>query len=333
MMIRHKIRMNSYEKHILNFNKEFGFQGLKAERLAGKPGQAKPDGLILVGMGGSGSVNSVFQSLAKMKGLRTPIVVWKNFGLPKTDWKKPFYVFVSFSGQTKETLSGLAELLGRNQKNNIAVVTTGGELKRLAEKNKIPLVTFPPQDLTPREALGKMYYGLLLVLLKKKIYPAQKVLTPIIKPAALKNQGQRIAKAIKNKIPLIYTDSEHDFLGYLWKTNFNETGKQPAFSNVLPELAHNEINIFENKKFPFCVILLIDQKQSKPLLKKIWALEKILKAERVLYLKIKLRGKTEEEKTWNAVVLSHFVGFYLAKLNKINPTEIRLIDRLKKLTK
>lgn len=325
--------MDAYEKHVLQFNRELNFTSLQTQNLEQLKKQPAFDGLIIVGMGGSGLTGSLFKGLVGEKYLKVPVIVWKNFGLPPLKLKKPFYVFVSFSGQTPETISGLKQLLARHQKRNVAIVTTGGELKTLAQKMKLPLVAFPARDLTPREALGKMYYSLIKILLTKKIPLQTQELTPIIKPLTLKNQGRQIARALKNRIPLIYTDTDHGFLGYIWKINLNETAKQPAFANVLPELAHNEINAFEKRKFPFSVIFLKDPRQSKTIQRKTAATEKVLRKNHVPCLSITLKGKTEEEKIWNSIVLSHLTSFYLAKINKIDPTQTRLIDQLKKLTK
>lgn len=325
--------MISYEKNILEFNRELNFAGLIKNNFGSLKHGPKPDGLIIVGMGGSGAVGTIFKGLAKKRDFKIPIVVWKSFELPKTNFRHPLYVFISFSGNTQETISGLKKLLAQKNKNNVAVVTTGGAIKDLALKAKLPTVVFPTLNLTPRQASGKMYYSLLTVLLAKKLYSSKQELTPIVRPARFKSKGHQIAKTLRNRIPLIYTDKDHGFLGYLWKTNLNETAKQPAFTNTFPELDHNEIDIFENKEFPLSVIVLKDKKQSPAIQKKIAATKKVLTANRVPYLEINLEGKTEEEKAWNSIVLSHLVSFYLAQSNKINPTQTRLIDQLKRLTK
>jgi glucose/mannose-6-phosphate isomerase len=56
------------------------------------------------------------------------------------------------------------------------------------------------------------------------------------------NEAARLARRIGRTIPIVYGGAGLGQVAALrWKTQFNENCKIPAFSNVLPELSHNEV--------------------------------------------------------------------------------------------
>ncbi|MEK7512575.1 MAG: SIS domain-containing protein, partial [Patescibacteria group bacterium] len=216
-----------------------------SNRLRGGP---KPDGIIVVGMGGSALAGDLLRHCAAALRLPVPIVVWKSYGLPSAvSATRPLYVFVSFSGNTEETLSGLQKLLAARNRPPIGVVTTGGTLLTIAEQEGLPLARFERGSLTPREGVGYTYHGLTELL--RAVFPTMR--RPTVGPAfpikRFEPQGMTLAKALKSSTPIIYTDTAFQALGYLWKINLNETAKHLAFSSVLPEAAHNEVTSFETK--------------------------------------------------------------------------------------
>jgi len=100
-----------------------------------------------------------------------------------------------------------------------------------------------------------------------------------------------------------------------------------------PEIYHNEITGFELKKFPFLILFLENASSGKNSRRKKEAFKKLLRLHKTPVLTVHLNGKTPEEKTWNSVILSHFVSFYLAEINKTHPIQTRLIDKLKQSLK
>ncbi len=327
--------MKSYLEEILGFNDQLKIGNLKffnREKLKKMPA---PDGIVITGMGGSGLPSNLITKLGTSIGLKIPVLPWKDYGLnPYSETlKNPLFVFISFSGNTEETFSGLKLLIQKKNRPKIAVIACGGELKRMAERFRLPFVTFDPQGLTPRQALGYNYYALIKVL--RSVFPkiSAKDLSKKINILSLEKPAQALARRIKSRIVLIYTDSKNSHLGYVWKTNINETAKLPAFTNFFPEIYHNEITAFEKKHFPFFAIFLIDPQTNKKIIKKTKALTKILNSRKIPTAVLALSGKNPEEKTWNSIVLSHLTSFYLAKLNKVNPKATKLIDQFKKLSK
>ncbi len=64
-------------------------------------------------------------------------------------------------------------------------------------------------------------------------------------PYEFEKAGRKIADQLFGFVPVIYSSARNRGIAYNWKIKFNETGKIPAFSNVVPELNHNEMNGFD----------------------------------------------------------------------------------------
>lgn len=216
--------IKDYEQGIRGLRAQFSLRRVKFLRLK-KISSKKPDAVIVAGMGGSGIPALFLQKIGIGGIMGIPLISWKEYGLPSLPYaRRPLIIFISFSGATKEVLSGISAAL-RAKGLQIAVVTGGGPLKTIAEKHQLPAAYFEKGMLAPREATGLMLYGALGILRQiwKKI-PAPD-LSLRISPAHEEAEGAAIARAIGNRMPLIYTARELSHLGYFWKIHLNETAK------------------------------------------------------------------------------------------------------------
>ncbi len=319
--------MDYLEKNIAGFGRQLtekNITGSHLEKLSG----LRADGIVILCIGGSARPGEMMSAVRKEIGLNLPVVVWKDYGLPDLasgyNIKKPLYICVSFSGDTEEPLSGFKMLL-KKKGVRLAAVTSGGELKRLARKHRIPLASFPAGDLTPRQALGIMFYGLTKLLKAAGLKVKIKDFSKEIDADDLREEGKKIASRLKNKTVVIYTDEPHRHLGYIWKIKLNETAKNPAFNNVLPEMDHNEITGFDGGKFKGAAIFI--ESASSPRMKKKFKLtEKLLGDRGIRVIKLKLSGKTEIERAWKMMVLADWTSYFLAKLNGVPEKEFNIIN-------
>lgn len=315
--------MISYEKNLMDFGEQLSFKKLVLSGLD-KLAKMRPDGIVVFGMGGSGLPGLILKKLADEIKITVPVTVVRDRKLPRLFFKRPIFVAVSFSGGTAETIDVFNSALRLRNKAGLAAVTGGGRLRSLALKNHLPLAAFGTRGLTPREASGMMFYGIVRIL--KSVFPLQ--ISSSIKltnPNRSGSLGKKLAEAARNRNVLIYTQPDFSHLGYIWKTNFNETAKIPAFSNTYPEVNHNEIAGFERKSGHWTIFWI---KSGNADDKKIKKIEKILGRKGIKNIEIALTGKNKQEKTWNGIVLSHWTALALAKLNKVNPRKAAIINEL-----
>ena len=197
----------------------------------------KVDKIVVCGMGGSAVGGDLLK--AYMHDSKTPVFVVRDYNVPNFVDENSLVFAVSYSGSTEETLAAYEDALRKKAK--IVAVTSGGQLGSMAKKAiKIPA------GLQPRAALGYLFFPILGVLNNSGIVDVkgkeiEEMLDILSKTDDFKTVGERIAKKIGLRTPLIYASELLGAVAYRWKTQFNENSKSPAFHHVFAELNHNEI--------------------------------------------------------------------------------------------
>lgn len=305
----------------------------------------EPKYFIICGMGGSHLVGDI------LKSLYPNIFVHKNYGLPnlpKEILKNSLIIIISHSGNTEETINSFLSAL--KNKLNLLVISTNGKLLRLAKKYKTTYIEIPGKEIQPRLALGYHLKAILKIVdLKIDI----SFLSRSLEIEKLEEQGKKLLKKLKNKIPIIYSSEKNEFLAYNFKIKFNETSKIPAFCNVFPELNHNEMqgNIRRlNKNFAF--IFLEDKNDYPRVQKRIEVLEKIFREKKLEVIKINLDKisklsasnpyssvirknpyHTFFHKIFSSLILGDFLSYFLAKYYREDPEKVEIVEKFKSLIK
>lgn len=215
---------------------------LTTERLEGL---TRKQHVIVCGMGGS----HLAAWLIKNYGGYPELSIHRDYGLPVYMHDSALYrpedtlvVLSSYSGTTEEVLDAGAEALRRGCA--IACITTGGALATFARDHGLPLVLMPEIGLEPRLALGLATRALATVLQDSSLEES------IVHAGAgdfvpHEADTDRLFKHILGHVPLIWASQHNAPLAYIWKVNFNETSKTPAFIDVCPELCHNDLCGFD----------------------------------------------------------------------------------------
>lgn len=326
---------------ILNFPKQFKV-GIRAAKDAEFVKKIAADNIIICGMGGSALPGDILKTAnLSLKLTKLPIFVHRNYGLPNEANKNSLIVCISYSGNTEETISAFNEAKTKGLK--IIVISSGGKLINLAKRRKIPFALVP-EGIQPRCALGYQFSALAKLLsrmgLIKNIDRELLSLEKNLQPKKFKEKGKKLAEKLKNSIPIIYGSGNFALLAKIWKIKFNENSKILSFFNFFPELNHNEmVGIAENKiknlnKF-LKVIILRDKSGDKKNLKRIKITSEILekKGINVIFVDIPILNPQRREKFFDKlfsnILLSDWVSYYLALLQKINPEPVKTVEDFK----
>ena len=90
------------------------------------------ENLLIMGMGGSGVAGDVMKVLSNEISDKN-IIVHKVYSIPKQVLKfRPLCLFISYSGNTEETLSGISD--AKNNNLDWIVITSGGKLIDIAQE-------------------------------------------------------------------------------------------------------------------------------------------------------------------------------------------------------
>lgn len=317
------------DEAIKNFSRQFSYEP-KIE--GGK--LKKYRGFIIAGMGGSGLAGA----LLKTWDPSLTIIIHRDYGLPnlpKKELQKYLLIANSYSGNTEETLDAF-EKSGK-AKMARAAISTGGKLLRLAEKNNVPYVRMPDTGIQPRMALGFNFRALLKLIGENQALKETEKLSKSLNTGSYKTKGLKLAKKLKNKIPVIYSSLRNEAIAYVWKIKFNETGKIPAFFNVFSELNHNEMTGFDIQKSTaglsknFHFIFLKDAADHQRVQKRMAETAKLFSAKKLPVEILELRGKNVFHKIFSSLLLADWASYFTAKQYGVEPEQVPLVEEFKKL--
>jgi len=317
------------EKVLKNFHEQFDYN----PEVKNKEKLGEYEKYIVVGMGGS----ALSAGLLKTAYPTLDLVVHKNYGLPPIhhgDKSKTLVIASSYSGDTEETIDGLNEAL--SQKIDVAAITTGGKLKDLAQKNKIPLVIIPATGIEPRLATGFNLNSILSLIDKNE----RQKLSTLAKSLNAKKEEERakaLTEKIWNKIPIIYCSTRNESIGYNWKIALNESGKIPAFYNVFPELNHNEMTSYESikttkvldEKFHF--IFLKDKTDHPRIIKRMDVCKKLYEDLGYGVEVVNLEGDYIWHKIFSSIQMAGWVALYISRYYGTEPEKVPMVEQFKKL--
>jgi glucose/mannose-6-phosphate isomerase len=301
---------------------------------------AKPDMVILAGMGGSAAGGDYVKSLFEESG-SVPMLVVRDYVLPKYVGQGALVIAASYSGNTEETVNAYHQAKSRGA--NIIVVTSGGKLAQMAKEDGFPLITIPSGQ-PPRTALGYLLIPVLVACIKLGLLPAidftslVTVLRKMVADLSVEvgfetNLAKQIAvDSINRPVQFYGLGQWQGAVAYRWKGQFCENAKCLAFSHTYPELCHNEILGWGNadKQSPngWALFTLIDGTE----IAKMEARGRIsadLIKDKAVNRYVKAEGTSLIERMLSLTLIGDFASIYLAALYEEDPESIDSINILK----
>ena len=294
------------------------------------------ENIVCTGLGGSAIGADIVRSYVADE-IKVPLIVNRNYTLPSFVNENTLVIASSYSGNTEETLSAYKDAKAKKAK--IMTITSGGELQKMAGNDSNPCLLIP-KGLPPRCALGYSSLTLLILLSKigligdksKDIDDAISVLESL-KGDKVGQISKGIANEIYLKYPIIYGGQDHiDSVVTRWRGQLAENSKTLASSHIFPEMNHNEIVGWEHPAKilkDFVVIVLRDKGDHPRVSRRIEVTEEILKRAKIKVINVESTGKSLLARIFSLIYIGDFVSYYLAILNKIDPTPVDRVTYLK----
>lgn len=296
--------------------------------------------IVVAGMGGSALAGDFARDWLD---LPLPFQVVKDYALPRYVGPKTLVIACSFSGNTEETLAAFKDA---QEKGAQVIVAAGkGKLVEKAERDKLPCVVMPYDGVTPRMFLPTnlrafleifVAYGLVdknvlgeLASAAKNLKKAVSEWTPEV--PFKQNIAKQYAWACAGKTPVFYAAARFRSAAYKWKIAVNESSKNTAFWNELPEFNHNEFIGWASHPVekPFAVFNLRSSFDHPRTSLRFDTSERLLSGLRPKATDIYLEGETMlEQLLWSNILADH-VSAYLGILNGVDPAPVPLIEKLK----
>jgi len=341
LLVYRKLDASGMLDHLHQFPGQCRLAWDKALKFGLPPEYSQVDKVFILGMGGSAIGGDMVRRLALAES-RVPVWVHRDYGLPPLVDRNTLVIASSYSGNTEETLSAFAASLLTPAKK--LAITAGGKLKKLAEKEGIPVFSIDYRA-PPRAAFPHSFAPLVAIFqklgllgdksadLKQALNILDKFAGELVETAPLaSNPAKRLAAGLWGNLVVIYGGEVLSEVARRWKSQLNENSKAWAFFELFPELNHNAVVGYD---FPpevrdrvFVVLLHSALFNPRNRLHYEATVELLVKLG-IGHEVVEAKGETALAQVMSLVLFGDYVSFYLAMLNETDPTPLASIDFVK----
>ena len=327
------VLVNTYQQIEFAWKNNFSIDGINKSDISN---------IIISGLGGSAISADLIKNYLGNE-IEIPIIVNRNYNLPKFANKNTLFIASSYSGNTEETISALKQAIELDCQ--IVCITTGGEVEAIAKSKKLNCVKVKP-GFQPRYSLGLSFFSLLKVFQELNLVPDQtKIVERVLSLWQQKgidyskegNFAYTFAESLVGFIPVIYSVADStSAVGYRFKCQLNENSKLHAFHNEIPEMNHNEIigwESYQEKVFHSKIVTIVDENYHPQIQKRFDILKDIFSKSGVETLTLKSKEDSYKVRLLDLIYLVDWISYYVGVLRGYDPSEIdniyTLKDRLK----
>jgi glucose/mannose-6-phosphate isomerase len=302
------------------------------------------DQIVVLGMGGSGICGDVLASAANAE-LPVPVVVLKQYRVPRFVGPRTLAFAMSYSGDTEETVSmatGAAEAGAQ-----LVAISRGGKLAEVAAECGGLHLQCDPGIPLPRAALGALLAPLFVTNERLGLLPdASASIDSAVRQLEARrekcrrevegaaNPAREVARRIGTSIPLFYGGGALGAVAAMrWKFDVNENAKAPAFWSAYPEIDHHEICGWgQHGDVTRQVFSLVELRHGfeHPQLDRRFTVTRELIEETVLQvLEVRAEGDTRLAQLLDLMYTGDWASCYLALDHDVDPGPIDAIFELK----
>ena len=288
--------------------------------------------VLICGLGGSGIGGTIVSDIISSK-VNIPIAATKDYSIPNFVNEHTLVIANSYSGNTEETLYALEKCQARGAE--IAVITSGGKLKTIAEKNKYNKIIIPGNQ-PPRAMFGYAFTELFFMLNHYGIIDDSfkadfdKAITLLdTEKADIQKQAMDLAKKMYKQTPVIYVANGFEGVAVRFRQQLNENSKMLCWHNVIPEMNHNELLGWRTNVDDLAVVYFrnkcdYDRNQIRMDINK-----KVISKFTSNITEIWSKGDSLIENSLYHIILGDWVSWYLSEMNNVDAIEIDVIKFLK----
>lgn len=295
--------------------------------------------ICFAGMGGS-AIGADLLRAYSYHSCPHPVQVVRHYNIPNWVDENTLFIGSSFSGNTEETLSALSQ--ARERGAQIIALTSGGELLLDATKKNYDYIKIPG-GIPPRAALGYNFIALFRIfqdlgfldegdeaLSETELFLSEQgeLLSDISG-----NEALSLAEELQDTMPVVYSDSTTmEPVNLRWRGQFEENAKTLSYGNLLPEMSHNEIVGWEqivHLTGRLSVIMLFDKDDNKRVRKRMRIVKDLIEDQVATIHVLSTRGESRLTRLFSLIQMADWTSFYLAIINRVDPTPVAKIDLLK----
>ena len=288
--------------------------------------------VLICGLGGSGIGGTIVNDIVLPKA-GIPIAATKDYSIPNFVNENTLVIANSYSGNTEETLYALEKCQARGSE--IAVITSGGKLKTIAEENNYNKIIIPGNQ-PPRAMFGYAFTELFFILNHYEIIDGsfkadfEKAITLLdAEKTDIQKQAMDLAKKMHQQTPVIYVANGFEGVAVRFRQQINENSKMLCWHHVVPEMNHNELLGWRTNVNDLAVVYFrnkmdYDRNQIRMDINK-----KVISKFTENITEIWSKGGSLIENSLYHINLGDWVSWYLSEMNNVDAIEIDVINFLK----
>ncbi len=288
--------------------------------------------VVICGMGGSGIGGRLVAEWLEME-IQIPITFVQDYDLPAFVNEFSLLVGSSYSGNTEETLSSVAQGLERGA--HVVGICSGGLLQEFCTENKLDVVVVPGGN-PPRSALAYSVIQLISLFTQLNLISGESLKSIekgrnliLQEKENIEVEARQIAQFLKDKVIAIYAPSNYEAVAIRARQQFNENGKLLCWHHVIPEMNHNELVGWGGGDDRFGALFLDTQDWNPRNNKRLEFSLDVVKSKTKQVMILKAKGNSVIERSIYIIHVVDWASWYLSELKSVDAMDIQVIDSLK----
>lgn len=301
--------------------------------------------IVFSAMGGSALGAYIIKDLF-FDELKIPFEIVNDYNLPNYVDENTLVILASYSGTTEETINCLNQVL--EQKLSCFVLTTGGKLADIVQKQKLPAYVFNPvknPSNQPRLGTGYSVFAQIALLSKLKFanvtdQDVQNTIDYLNKGNHLyglsvsinHNPAKQLANNLYGKIPVIVVAQHLIGAGRVVRNQLHESAKNFADYYIIPELNHH---LMESLGFPktnkgsLSFLFFESKLYSSKIVRRIEITIDVVKKNGIETNTYQPTSNNKITQAFESVQFGAYMNYYLGMLNGVDPSKIAWVDYFK----
>ena len=288
--------------------------------------------VLICGLGGSGIGGTIVNDIVSPKA-KIPITATKDYSIPNFVNEHTLVIANSYSGNTEETLYALQKCQAKEAE--IAVITSGGSLKTIAEEQNYNKLIIPSGQ-PPRAMFGYAFtelfyllnhYGIIDASFKSDFQKAIHLLDT--EKSDIQNQAMDLAKKMYKQTPVIYVANGFEGVAVRFRQQINENSKMLCWHHVVPEMNHNELLGWRTNVNDLAVVYFRNKSDYERNQIRMDINKKVISKYTENITEIWSKGNSLIENSLYHIHLGDWASWYLSEMNNVDAIEIDIINFLK----
>ena len=296
------------------------------------PFNNKIKNILICGLGGSGIGGTIVSDIISNQAT-IPITATKDYSIPNFVDEHTLVIANSYSGNTEETLCALSKCQSRGAE--IAIITSGGELKKIAEENNYNRIIIPDSQ-PPRAMFGYAFTEIFFLLNHYKIINnsfksdfEKAIILLDNEKEKIKKEAMNLAKKMYKTTPVIYVANGFEGVAVRFRQQINENSKMLCWHHVVPEMNHNELLGWRTNFDDLSVVYFRNKLDYERNQIRMDINKKVIAKFTNNITEIWSKGDSLIENSLYHINLGDWVSWYLSQMNNVDAIEIDVINFLK----